>query len=450
MRYAELVFLALLVLYHAVLLVPRRRRPFAANYLVFLAGMALAWNLGLEGLRWQTLPPLALLLIDLLILFPSFATLRGRVPKPGLVSALLGGLRLLVAALGLTVAIGSALLSVAFPLPRVELTGGNSPAQRIVRFPPAENSPGLELEIWYPATGDLRPQPRQIALPETWQKVRNLGGLPVFWQSYLEHLPTPVIVGHRLANPQTKYPVIQVVLPAGQEPSEFAYLFEDLASRGFVVVAGIPLPAALAPLPSFDWFSAQKEVGRPLGDPMVWLEPEKRRATSVTVPDYQWLSATQAALRQLASEPGDTFYGSLDWTRQGLWVWGPGPSLSAKEMRGLGLRGQIRAGAEPGLEEKVARWELWIGEGKALEATSPEGRWALGVPHLHRADLTDAAYLKPYLVLAGLKSQADAGLHGALRQYQAAFFQFALWENGAGASFGQMVPTIPGIVLSGR
>jgi hypothetical protein len=80
MRYGELLFLGLMAVYHAALLVPRHRRAFAANYLVFLAGMALAWNLSLEGLRWQTVPLLVLLLIDLLVLFPTFKTLRGTFP----------------------------------------------------------------------------------------------------------------------------------------------------------------------------------------------------------------------------------------------------------------------------------------------------------------------------------------------------------------------------------
>jgi hypothetical protein len=69
--------------------------------------------------------------------------------------------------------------------------------------------------------------------------------------------------------------------------------------------------------------------------------------------------------------------------------------------------------------------------------------------HLQRSDFADAAYLKPYLAFFGLKSQADAGLHGVFRQYQAAFFQFVFWSE-RNTPFSQTVPEVPGLSLSGK
>lgn len=439
MRVAEFLFLALLVVYHLVLLAPRHRRLFPANYLVFLAGMALAWNLGLEGLRWQTIPPIFLLLIDLAVLFPSFATLRGRMPRPGILPVFWGSLRLVVAFVGFAWAVASAVLSVTFPLPPVELTGGLNPSERVVRFPPEGSRPGLELRVWYPASGDRTPLPREASTPEAWQRTDLAGGLPVFWQSYLERLPTANIVGGRMASPKTKYPVVYAAVPSGQRASDFAYLFEDLASRGFVVVSAGPVPGPL-PSPTFDWATTWQELTHPLFTPALWLEPEKSLAPPQAA-DFSWLAPGQQALRILSQEPGDPFFQALDWSRQGLWVWGPGPSPELRQE--LGLNTLIAVG--PVGTNAVHGSELWITKDPSPSAIGR--RWVLKTTALQRADLADSAYLKPYLGLVGLKTQPDAGLHGQIRQYQAAFYQFSFWPPRDGSTFGDTVPQVPGMTL---
>jgi hypothetical protein len=448
MRLAELAFLVLLVGYHAFLLVPRYRRPFPANYLVFLAGMALAWNLGLEGLRWQTLPPTLLLLIDLAVLFPSFATLRGRLPGPGFWRRLGRGCRTLTASAAFLLAGACALLAVAFPLPRVELTGGLTPSYRVVHFPSAGERPGMELRLWYPASGDLHPLPRAISSPENWRQARINGGLPVFWQSYLGLLPTSLIRGGKLASLGTKYPVVYVALPRGQDAGDFGYLFEDLASRGFVVAAGVPLPAAPAAEAPFSWTATFNELSEPFRNPRLWLEPEATQGQSEGPADYRWVGPAHEALKQLDTQPGDLLFGGVDWDRQGLWVWGYGTPLAAEQSQSLGLRGALHAGGRPPAGHRPASPELWVVGGKSPEKAA-DGQWFLALPSLHRADLSDSAYLRPALALIGLKAQPDAGLHGALRQYQAAFFQFVFWGSGD-ASFGQTVPEVPGLTLTGR
>ena len=448
MRYAELAFLAFMIAYHMVLLVPRHRRAFPANYLVFLAGMALAWNLGMEGLRWQTLPPTILLLIDLFILFPTFATLRGTPPSPGFLPALGGVFRTFVASVGFLLTVGCTLLAVAFPLPQVALTGGLSPADRVVRFPATSERPAMELRVWYPASGDMRTKARPQAEPEAWKKIAQNGGLPVFWQSYLEHLPSSLIRGGKMAAPNTRYPVVYVALPARQSAEDFGYLFEDLASRGMLVVAGRPLPAPLGPQPVFTWTSALNELWRPFEHTELWFEPESSLAADAGVTDYSWLPHTKEALRQLDSEPGDLLFSTIDWAHQALWVWGSGESLSNTDQKALALRGVIHVGGQPAVGHRPNALELWISAEKAPKGQ--KGQWFLNLPRMTRADVADVAYLKPYLAFTGLKSQADAGMHGALRQYQAAFLQFALWGSGSDMTFGQTVPEVPGFVLTGQ
>jgi len=449
MRYAELSFLVLMVIYHALLLLPRHRRPFAGNYLVFFAGMALAWSLGMEGLRWQQLPPTLLLLVDLFVLFPSFATLRGTIPRNGILSAIARFLRTVIASGGLLLAVSFIVLSVAFPLPQVELTGGLPPAQRVVRFPGTAGTTGMELKVWYPAGGDLRPRSRPVSDASAWQRNRAEGGLPAFWQSHWEHLPTALVRGGKLASAGTKYPVVYAAIPEGQNSDDFGYLFEDLASRGFLVVAGGPLLPVSAQTPAFDWETTFRELALPLLQPALWLEPELTLSRLPEVSDYRWIIGSKEALKQLDTEPGDLFYASIDWAHQVLWAWGSGPPMPKADQKALALRGTISIGGLPPANYQPTGQELWIHSGKAPSDGSV-GQWFLSMKSLHRADLTDSAYLKPYLALFGLKSQPDAGLHGVIRQYQAAFLHHALWGAGNQTPFGQTVPEVPGLVLTGK
>ena len=447
MRYGELLFLGLMAVYHAVLLVPRHRRVFAANYLVFLAGMALAWNLALEGLRWQTLPPALLLLIDLLVLFPTLRTLRGVFPRPGFWSGFRRFLRFLTASAAFLWAVASAALSLAFPLPRVELTGELPPAERVVDVAATADRPALRLLLWYPAGGNKLPQPRPDSDATAWQRARLAGGPPAFWQSYLAHLPSSRIQGGALASQGVRYPVVYVSVPRGQNPDDFGYLFEDLASRGFVVAAVRPLPAPIPQPPAFTWKGAWTELTLPLGTWTLWLEPD-RSETKPAAPDFRWLDASAAIVKQLDAEPGDLLFGAVDREHQGLWSWGQGAAVSETERQTLGLKGLVYAGGLPPAGHRASGLELWIGA-DPVPAPAP-GQWFLTQPSLFRADLSDAAYLKPYLAFFGLKSSADAGGHGAIRQYLAAFYQFALWGPQGDTAFGATVPAVPGLKLTGR
>lgn len=444
MRYGELLFLGLMAVYHAALLVPRHRRVFAANYLVFLAGMALAWNLSLEGLRWQTIPPLVLLLIDLLVLFPTFKTLRGKFPGTSFWSGVKRFFRFLTASVAFLWALGSAVLSVAFPLPRVELTGGLPTAERVVDVARAGH-PASRLLVWYPASGNRLPSPRPDSDAAAWRRTELAGGLPAFWSSYLAHLPSSRIQGGAMASPGVRYPVIYAALPRGQNPDDFGYLFEDLASRGFIVAAAAPIPPPLPPQPAFTWTGTLKEWSRPFRNWTLWLEPDRTESQPAAA-DFGRSEAAYDLLKQLDAAPGDTLFGAVDWNHAGLWVWGMG-LVPENTRQTLGARGVAYAGAAP-IGHRPTALELWIASDPVPSIQA--GQWVLTQPQWHRADLSDAAYLKPYLAFFGLKSSADAGNHGAVRQYLAAFYQFALWGPQGDTGFGATVPTVPGLKLSGR
>jgi hypothetical protein len=104
-------------------------------------------------------------------------------------------------------------------------------------------------------------------------------------------------------------------------------------------------------------------------------------------------------------------------------------------------------GDQPKGPRKSAVPELWVtGQASATDSVLDKSRWVLLLQSLHRADLTDAAYTKPFLAFFGLKSQADGRLHSIVREYLAAFFQFTLW-GGDGTLLDAANAPVPGVRL---
>jgi hypothetical protein len=248
-----------------------------------------------------------------------------------------------------------------------------------------------------------------------------------------------------MASPGVRYPVIYAALPQGQNPDDFGYLFEDLASRGFLVAAAAPLPPPLPPQPAFTWEGAWKEWSLPFRNGTLWLEPDRTESRPAAA-DFGGSEAAYGLLKRLDADPGDTLFGAVDWNHAGLWVWGTGRVPENTRLT-LGVRGVVYAGAAYASHRPTAL-ELWM---TSDPVPAPQaGQWFLTQPRWYRADLSDAAYLKPYLAFFGLKSSADAGNHGAVRQYLAAFYQFALWGPQGDTDFGATVPAVPGLKLTGR
>lgn len=446
MRIAELLFLCLLVLYHAFLLVPRYRRPFALNYLVFLSGLALAISLGLEGLRWQMVPAILLLLVDLLVLFPTFSTLRGRLPTPGLGSRLGGVLRSVVASLAFLFAFASVGLTVMFPLPQVAMSGGLPVGFRQVHFPSAAPlTHGIEVLLWYPASGDPAPQSPVPSHSSSWQQRTAQGGLPELWQAYQALLPSSLVKGGRLAKTDHRYPVVVVSVPSGEDPADFSWLLQDLASRGFVV-AGVRTPLPVSASSEVPLSLTETTLLSPFREPSQWLEPEQALSRAAGGTDVL-LSYLREVLTQLDQEPGDLLYQALDLKRMGLLAWKGQPNGAPTAEDWQGVLSAVWLGDLPRGPRTSQKPELWVtAEPAATDSPLDSQRWILQWDQLKRADISDAAYLRPYLAFFGLKSQADGSTHALLREYLAAFFQYTLW-GGDGSLFTAGAPPVSGVRL---
>jgi len=434
MRYGELLFVGVLLLYHAAVLFPRIRRPLAFNYLLWLAGLALVWSLSQEGWRWQTLPAIGVWTLDALWLLVSLRSLRGRIPARGFSSRFRSAVRAVLAWIAFVVAAAALLLSASFPLPKVPLTGGLAPSLRQLVLPSAAGMDKVLLSLWYPAETDNTRQAMPMSDPKVWQALEAQGAPGAFWQSYLSRLPSPLVEGGRRASPQAKYPVLFACLPRGTQPAEYSYLFADLASRGFVVVTA---QGQLAPAKQV-WFPSQGP------DFSRWLEPERDRQTKSSTANFDFLSTANQAVRALDTRPGDPLEGAFDWQKLGLLVLGQVPKtplpfpVQATLVWGSALN---RPTPDPQMG-----LQLWAHGGSPQQGLGEF--WDLTIRRWHQADLSDAAYLKPYLAFFHLLSGSGGTANAIDRQYQAAFFQHAFW-GGRGESFRATVPELPGFLLSG-
>lgn len=423
MRLWETVFLVLLFLYHAGLLVSRRHRPYILNFLAFPAALAALAFLWWEGLRWQDLGGLVLLLVDLVILFATFRSLRGRDAQTGFLTAVGGFFRGLFATLGfLTVGL-TLVLTALFPLPKVPVSGGYPVAVRHLVFQDTQTPGGeaFSLVVWYPASGSSVTVPRWIQTPEAWREVEKRSGLPVLFSSYLEHLPPALIEGGRLPKRSGTFPVVVFSAPQGRNPEEWSFLMEDFASRGFVVAAAsYPPQDSVKAAP---WWESLRSGWNRIRL-QNWKEP---------VPSGRAFGSALVvhALDQLNREPNDFFFQSLDLNRKALISLGTFTQETDESFKTSVWLGQ-QAPDSPLVRTANRRLFIPYDGSRELQADHlPQGSrlYEVSIRGLQTADLSDSSLLRPYLYFFGQKTRLDSRLQMLSRGYLEAWLQFALLDG---------------------
>ena len=436
MRLWESIFLLLLVFYHLALLVGRSRRPLVLNWLAPLAALAAILCLAIEGLRWTDLPPLALLLGDLLWLMVSFRRLRGRPARRGFWSAVRNTTRFLLASFFFLFALASACLLLIFPLPANPSPGGYPVALRDLQL---EGS-GQALWLWYPAGGSSAPAPRPLQTEAAWDFLYENGGpLPVLdsqWALLPASSPALLIEGGRLANPDRRFPLVVFVPPLGRQPWEYEYLLEDLASQGFVVASlGQPLKALPNP-PNFFQQLLELRQGLALNS---WIHREELGKTAPSGPVLSQALAVKDFVLRLNDSPSDIFYHGLSPKLLALWNLGSAP-LKVSELKASGFSAVVTPLVQ-GLNRSLQVLQM-----PYYNQHHPVPAWTLELKGLHPEDLSDMAFLKPYLVFFHLKGFLSAQPQLLARAYVGAFFSHVLYGTDTDI-FSKRSPKVPGALL---
>jgi hypothetical protein len=436
MRLWESIFLLLLVFYHLALLVRRSRRPLVLNWLAPLAALAAILSLAIEGLRWTDLPPLALLLGDLLWLMISFRRLRGRPARRGFWLALRNSTRFLLASFSFLFALASACLLLIFPLPANPSPGGYPVALRDLEL----DGSGQTLWLWYPAGGSSTPVQRPLQTEAAWDYLyKNGGPLPVLdsqWALLPAGTPPLLIEGGRLANPDRRFPLVVFVPPLGRQPWEYEYLLEDLASQGFVVASlGQPLNSSPS-TPNF----FQQLLGLQHGFAMSsWIHREELGKTATSGPVLTQALATKALVLRLNDSPSDIFYHGLATNLLALWNLGSTP-LKTSELKTSGFSAVVTPLVQ-GLNRSLQVLQI-----PYSNQHHPVSSWTLEITGLHPEDLSDMAFLKPYLVFFHLKGFLSAQPQLLARAYVGAFFSHVLYGTDTDI-FSKRSPKVPGALL---
>ncbi len=443
MRFWETAFLLSLLAYHLALLAPRRRRALAWNWLAPLAGLLALISAQFEGLRWTTMPAWVMVILDILVLMFSFRTLKGRPQRKGFWKALRSTVRLVVVSVALVAVLAIVSLSFWFPLPVNSWSGPFNSALRIESLPtglsgdsklgdakPGDSKP-TNLLLWYPASGNLSPGIRPLQTRAAWVTLQERGGPPPFLDSHWALLPsgnpTHFIQGGKLARQASQFPVVLLIPPQGTPAWEYEYVAEDFASQGFVVASlSAPLkdPAPKTVFQDLAAFVRSFAWGPTFWNSFWYLEQQQAKALNRPVTEQA--EQLKTVLTQMAETPGSFLYQGVDLTKIALWNAGATP-LDCTPLAAQGFKVLITPCARQTGSMTILQVPY---SGESFAPGTGPSVWTLKIRGLHPADLTDMAFLKPYLAFWNLKGRFDAHPQLLFRAYAGTFFMKAFYSPG--------------------
>ncbi|NNM54428.1 MAG: hypothetical protein HKM05_06870 [Spirochaetales bacterium] len=449
MRLWETAFLLSLLVYHLALLAPRRRRAPAWNWLAPLAGLLALVSAVVEGLRWTDLPAWGLLILDILVLMFTFKTLNGKAQRKGFWFGLRATLRYLFVVASLITVLAIISLSFWFPLPANSWSGPFNTALRIETLPQPHSGPSAQNQvlIWYPAAGSYTPGIRPLQTRATWITLQEKGGPPPFLDSHWALLPAGqpphFIQGGKLAGQESQYPVLLLIPPQKTFAWEYEYLAEDLASQGFVVAALTPPLSSFANKTVFQDFAAF--IRSFAWSPTFWnsfwyLEQQQSQALNRNV--VAEAGNLKTLLTKMDETPGNLLFHGLDLSKVALWNLGA-PPLDASPLAAQGFKVLVTPCARRTSNMTILQVPY---SGETFSPGSGPAVWSLKIRGLHPADLTDMAFLKPYLAFWNLKGRFDAHPQLLFRAYTGDFLMRAFYPTGR--SFTEGLPLMDEVTVT--
>lgn len=243
MRPLEILTLSALALTLIIIAIPWSKRPRWLRLLPVFPAIFILLQVFIEGYRWQMVPAYALGTILFLAGLPTL--IRGHRParKSRWVSrtlAIVGSL------LGLAIVWITVELCVQVPVFRMPAPSGPYPVgtrtfvlvdeSRIDDASPIQNGyRSISLQAWYPAELTGEEERTTYLSKDIRDAMEELGGLPAWFNGYLDLIPTYAHWEARVAQADEQFPVI-LYSPSGNA-SLHKILFEELASRGYVAVS---------------------------------------------------------------------------------------------------------------------------------------------------------------------------------------------------------------------
>ncbi|MBN2147419.1 MAG: hypothetical protein JW726_08520 [Anaerolineales bacterium] len=320
MRPLEATILVLLAIWVSWSLFTPRRPPWA-GVIPIVAFLVMLVHLGLEKYRWQMLP---LYVCSTAALLLGLRNLLHPNPKPpdrrasGVFVALVG-----LFVLGL-----SSLLPILLPVPHLPQPTGPYAigtfsmelvdSKRTDPYAPAPASPRrLMMQIWYPAvpaaSADLAPwiENMDVVAPA----LANFFDLPDSFFTHIRYARTHSALLAPLSRHAERYPLLLFSHGWSGFRAQNTYQMEELASRGYIVVAVDHTYGAMVTV----FPDGSVAENNPAALPFNLPEEEYRAAANLLVTqwaeDLEFVLDTMQALD--AHDPAERFTGRLDLTRIG-------------------------------------------------------------------------------------------------------------------------------------
>jgi predicted dienelactone hydrolase len=243
MRPLEIISLSVLAVTLVTIPITWSKRPRWLRFLPAFPAIALIFQVLIEGYRWQMIPAYALSVIVLLAGLPTM--IKGQPPaeksRRGSRTLAVIGAFVGLAIIWLTAELCLQVPSFAMPIPSGQYDVGTRTfllvdESRIDNESPTHNGyRTMSIQTWYPAELTGEEERSTYISKDIRIAMEQFDGMPAWYNGYLDRIRTHAYWNASIADATEPFPVI-LYSPSGNA-SLHKILFEELASRGYVVVS---------------------------------------------------------------------------------------------------------------------------------------------------------------------------------------------------------------------
>jgi hypothetical protein len=351
MRLLEMLLLIVLALTLVAIPLTWTKRPKWLRFLAAFPAIVMLLQIVIEGYRWQMAPAYALTTIVFLAGLPTM--IKGQQPSatPQRASRALAiiGCFVGLVIVWITIELSAQVPAFKMPVPGGPYAIGTRTFLLVDESRIDEDSPinngyrTMSIQAWYPAELNGEEEPTSYIQPDIRQEMEELNGPPAWYNSHLDRIRTHAYWKASIAQSAERFPVI-LYSPSGNA-SLHKILFEELASRGYLVVSishphwsnvlfgdqGMVIPQGGLSERYMTWFEEARKptVGTAQGqinsvDDISVVERAQinlNRARPIAISELrQWAEDVGFVLDQLSemNQPGEVFNRQLDLSQVGV------------------------------------------------------------------------------------------------------------------------------------
>jgi pimeloyl-ACP methyl ester carboxylesterase len=303
----------------------------------------------------------------------------------------------------------------------------------------------LMVRLWYPAASGEACKPAEYAPAKVWARFGQLLALP------LAEIRTNSCADATVA--EGEHPVVLFTPGYTATFTDYTFLFEDLASRGYVVASVDHTHEATA-VEFLDGRFVPSMIGSHLGGKLIDDSETLKFAVETRLGDLKFVGRE---LTRMNNDPRGAFLGRLDTSRIALaghslggWTALRGVNEEPTFKVGVALDPSVFAGLGMSTEKPVllmgAGRVLWTADENELWARLRGPRFAVNLLGAEHKAPSDAVWLARYAIQTGRLSPQQ--MIATVRDYVAAFLDESLRGGEPGSLLKGRSPHYPDTVVT--